>query len=164
VSLDAGTYGNNYLLRAEVAQKALGANNAIDAVYGITSNDGTVAMLDGSKNYTIHFAATGPEGIPPVNGFWSLTIYNIDGTLVANTVVNYNAIGVPYVQGHMAKFNPDKSLDLYLQSTQPAGGTAFQNWLPTPAGKGYIAFLRMYWPDQSILEKKWIPPPIVKAN
>jgi hypothetical protein len=164
VSLDVGTYGNNYLLRAEVAQQALGANNPIDAVYGITSNDGTGAALSGDTNYRIHFAATGPEGIPPVNGFWSLTIYNIDGTLVANTVVNYNAIGVPYVQGHMAKFNADNSLDLYLQSTQPAAGTAFQNWLPTPAGKGYIAFLRMYWPDQSILEKKWIPPPIVKAN
>jgi hypothetical protein len=97
-------------------------------------------------------------------GFWSLTIYNIDRTLVAITVMDYNASGVPYVQGHMAKFNPDKSLDLHLQSTQPVAGTAFQNWLPTPAGKGHIAFLRMYWRDQSILDKQWVPPPIVKTN
>lgn len=68
VSLDAGTYGDNYLVRAEVAQKAPGANNPIDAGYGITSNDGTGSALNGDTNYKIHFAAVGPEGIPPVNG------------------------------------------------------------------------------------------------
>jgi hypothetical protein len=74
--------------------------------------------------------------------------------------VNYNAIGVPFVQGHMAKFNMDGSLDLYLQKDPPAAGTAFQNWLPTPASGGYIVFLRMYWPDITIQNGQWIPPAI----
>jgi hypothetical protein len=168
MSLGVGTYGDNYLLRAEVAKDALGANNPIDAVYGYTQDDGSGKLLDGSKNYKIHFALPGTNGgIPPVNpkGFWSVTIYNTNGTLVANEVathagVNYNAIGIPFVQGHMAQFNMDGSLDLYLQATPPAAGTAFQNWLPTPATGGYIVFLRMYWPDQSVLSSQWIPPAI----
>jgi hypothetical protein len=170
MSLGVGTYGDNYLLRAEVAKDALGANNPIDAVYGYTTNDGTNALLDGANNYKIHFAPPGvSQGIPPVNpkGFWSVTIYNADGTLVANDAatnagVNYNAIGVPYVQGHMAQFNMDGSLDLYLQTNPPPAGTAFKNWLPTPKTGNYIVFLRMYWPDQTIQSGQWIPPAIVK--
>jgi hypothetical protein len=172
LSLGVGDYGNNYLLRAEVAKDALGANNPSDAVYGYTTTDGSGANLDGAHSYKIHFAAPGAsEGIPPVNpkGFWSVTIYNANGTLVANEAaasagVNYNAIGVPYVQGHMAQFNMDGSLDLYLQSTAPPAGTAFKNWLPTPTSGNYIVFLRAYWPDPAILNGSWIPPAIMKTN
>jgi hypothetical protein len=168
VSLKVGTYGDNYLLRAEVAQQALGANNPADAVYGYTQNDGTGAPLDGTKKFKIHFAASGDQGLPPVNGFWSLTIYDHLGKLVPNTYgITYNAIGGAMVQGHSACFNPDGSLDLYLQSTPPAAGTPYCNWLPTPtdaAGNPYIAFLRMYWPTEAILQKDWTPPPIVTNN
>ena len=75
---------------------------------------------------------------------------------------NWNAVGIPSVQGHQACLNNDGSLDLYLQATEPPKGSKqFCNWLPTPANAGYIAFLRMYWPDEAILDKEWIPPPIV---
>jgi len=171
VSLDVGTYGIRYLLRAEVALDALGANRAADAVYGYTRTDGSGVNLDGSVNYTIHFLPPGKDqGIPPVNkgGFWSLTIYDIEGKLVPSPdpqSANWNAVGIPYVQGHQACLNNDGSLDLYLQATEPPKGSKqFCNWLPTPAMGNYIAFLRMYWPDQVILDKKWIPPPIVPAN
>lgn len=167
LSLGVGTYGNNYLLRAEVAQDALGANNPIDAVYGITANGARGGLLNGSRNYKIHFNPPNQnEGIPPVNplGFWSLTIYNSNGTLVQNKVLKYNAIGVPFVQGHQACFNSDGSLDLYLQSTPPPSGTPYCNWLETPPGAGFIAFLRMYYPDQIILDKQWIPPAIERIN
>ena len=168
--LNVGTYGNQYLLRAEVAENALGANNPIDAVYGYTMNDGTNTQVDGSNHYVIHFnAPTNKQNageIPPVNpkAFWSVTIYNSDGTLVTNHVVDYNAIGVPYVQGHHACFNSDHSLDLHLQADPPSGAQAFCNWLPTPRDKAYIVFLRMYWPDQAILNGRWIPPAIQKVN
>ena len=164
-----GEYGNRYLLRAEVAQRALGANNPQDAVYGYTQNDGLNSPLDGTQSYHIHFSppgSTAGHSIPPVNGFWSVTIYNANGTLVKNQDaldhnVLYNAIGGQMVQGHSACFNKDGSLDLYLQPTAPAGGTAFCNWLPTPGTSGpYIVFLRMYWPSNAILTKDWIPPRI----
>jgi hypothetical protein len=169
-----GMYGNNYLLRAEVAQSALGANNPADAVYGYTQKDGRGRNLNGTKSYHIHF---GPptdtsQGIPPIvpGGFWSLTIYDHLGKLVKNDDaiaknINYNAIGGMMVQGHSACLNGDGSLDLYLQPTAPAGGIALCNWLPTPdTTDAYIAFLRMYWPSEEILSKEWIPPRIMPVN
>jgi hypothetical protein len=166
VALDVGTYDDHYLLRAEVARQALGANNPKDAVYGYTETDGTGANLNGTKNYKIHFDPPGnAEGIPPVNGFWSLTIYDKDGKLVKNDNVSYNAIGGNMVQAHSACFNMDGSLDLYLQPNPPPSGTARCNWLATPdTTDQYIAFLRMYWPKDAILNKDWVPPPIVKTN
>jgi DNA sulfur modification protein DndE len=172
VSLDVGTYGRRYLLRAEVAQDALGANRAEDAVYGYTQTDGNGNNLSGRRNYVIHFAKPGVnQGIPPVNkgGFWSLTIYDSDGKLVPWPVNGdsngWNAVGDPYVQNHKPCFNSDNSLDLYLQATPPPAGSKQRcNWLPTPATGGYIAFLRMYWPDQTILNGDWIPPGIVRGN
>jgi hypothetical protein len=168
-----GSYGSNYLLRAEVAQSALGANNPVDAVYGYTQKDGRGGNLNGTKSYHIHFGAPGTgQGIPPIvnGGFWSLTIYDHLGKLVKNDDaiaknINYNAIGGMMVQGHSACFNGDGSLDLYLQPTAPAGGIALCNWLPTPnTTDAYIAFLRMYWPSQTILNKDWIPPRIMPVN
>lgn len=170
VSLDVGTYNRRYLLRAEVAKQALGANRPADAVYGYTTVDGTGADLNGSKNYTIHFQKPNTrEGIPPVNknGFWSLTIYDANGKLVPwpNTgeTLQWNAVGDPMVQNHNACFNSDGSLDLYLQPDEPPANTNQKcNWLPTPKGvTPYIAFLRLYWPDQVVLTKGgWIPPKI----
>ena len=161
---NVGTYGAHYLIRAEVARSALGANNPVDAVYGYTQFDGTGASLNGSKNYKIHFDATGNQSVPPASGFWSLTIYDLNGKLVQNPVP-WNAVGMPAVQGHSgACLNSDKSLDLYLQPTAPpTGSIQYCNWLPTPPGEGYIAFLRLYWPAPNVLDNSWIPPAI-KAN
>ena len=93
------------------------------------------------------------------------TIYDADGKLVPSPdpAANWNAVGMPMVQNHSACFNGDGSLDLYLQATAPpAGSKQFCNWLPTPAKGGYIAFLRMYWPADAILNKDWVPPGIVR--
>lgn len=165
VSLDVGNYGKQYLLRAEVAKQALGANRAVDAVYGYTQIDGRGNDLHGSRKYVIHFLKPGDDqgGIPPVAGFWSLTIYDSDGKLIQSPdpTAQWNAVGDPYVQNHKACFNNDGSLDLYLQPDPPTNATQHCNWLPTPPKSGYIAFLRMYSPGQDILNKKWIPPAIV---
>jgi len=159
-----GTYGIHYLLRAEVARSALGANNPQDAIYGYTKIDGKGNDLNGSNAYTIHFDASGNQSVPPVGGFWSLTIYDINGKLVHNPV-DWNAVGMPAVQGHSAAcLNSDTSLDLYPQpSAPPVGSIQYCNWLPTPPGQGYIAFLRLYWPDATVLDTSpagWVPPPI----
>lgn len=174
--LDVGDYGINYLLRAIVAKKALGANRPEDAVYGYGAYDSggidPANVLVGGNRYVVHFS---PETsshrtgeIPPVNplGFWSVTLYDADGFLVDNASASYNAIGIPYVQNHKACLNADKSLDLYIQSDPPTDPKQFCNWLAAPSPSAtqsqFILFLRAYWPDQAILNGRWNPPPIVK--
>jgi len=181
--LNVGDYGINYILRALVAKKALGANRPQDAVYGYGAYDSrgiaSANLLDGANRYVVHFS---PETrlhrtgeIPPVNpdGFWSVTLYDGNGFLVSNVNMapsaSYNAIGIPYVQNHKACLNADKSLDLYIQSDPPSDPKQFCNWLETPLPDGsnattsqFILFLRAYWPDQAILNGTWNPPPIVK--
>jgi hypothetical protein len=169
------------LLRAFVAEKALGANVPQDAVYGYATSDNSNNPLKGTNRYVIHFNAPTARHqageVPPVNsqGFWSVTIYNADGTLVDNPMVNYNAIGVgplgPTIQSHSACFNSDGSLDLYLQTDQPSDATQVCNWIPIPPTGGatasdadFIVFLRMYWPDQTVLNGRWIPPVVQKTN
>jgi hypothetical protein len=179
--LNVGEYGRRYLLRAVVANKALGANLPEDAVYGYATNDGGGTPVKGTNRYTIHFAAPtnrhSPGELPPVNpnGFWSVTIYRADGSLVDNPTVKYNAIGVgplgPTIQDHTACFNPDHSLDLYLQADQPTNAAQVCNWIPIPSDEqlpadqaDFIVFLRMYWPDQSVLRGRWIPPVVRQLN
>jgi hypothetical protein len=189
VPRDVGDYGINYLLRAIVAKKALGANRPQDAVYGYGQYDShgidAANLLDGANRYIVHFS---PETnshrtgeIPPVNqgipgspgGFWSVTLYDANGFLVDNVNMapnaSYNAIGIPYVQNHKACLNADGSLDLYIQSDPPSDPKQFCNWLETPLPDGsnattskFILFLRAYWPDQAALNGTWNPPPIVK--
>jgi hypothetical protein len=174
-----GDYGRHYLFRALVAEKALGANLPEDAVYGYGIDDNSNNPLKSTNQYVVHFNAKTAQTfqLPPVNpnGFWSVTIYNANGTLVDNNVVNYNAIGVgplgPTIQDHNACFNADGSLDLYIQADPPSGATQFCNWLPiSPEGSAdptqpdFIVFLRMYWPDQVVLNGNWIPPAVQKVN
>jgi DNA sulfur modification protein DndE len=174
--LDVGDYGINYLLRALVAKKALGANRPEDAVYGYGAYDShgidPANVLVAGNRYVVHFSRetslhlTGE--IPPVNplGFWSVTLYDADGFLVDNADASYNAIGIPYVQNHKPCLNADKSLDLYIQSDPPTDPKQFCNWLAAPSPKAtttqFILFLRAYWPDRAILNGRWNPPPIVK--
>jgi hypothetical protein len=181
VSLDVGDYGTRYLLRALVAQKALGANRPQDAVYGygIFDSRGTADddRLNGTRSYVIHFNAPtnshAPLEIPPIdgNGFWSLTLYQGDGTLNDNKVATYNALSTKPVQDHQACPNADGSLDIYVSATPPSNSQAFCNWLeapqPGPDNDGsFIMFLRLYWPDSAVTNRRnpWYPPAIVRTN
>lgn len=171
--LNVGDYGRRYLLRALVAKNALGANRAEDAVYGYTTHDSAGAatqnVLTGANRYVLHFDAPTSElkagEVPPVNpdGFWSVTMYNADGTLVDNKIVDYNAIGGFEVQAHNASFNSDKSLDIYIQHHRPSDPKQFNNWLPAPVGE-FIIFLRMYWPDDAVTSGTWYPPGVQKVT
>ncbi len=106
VPLNVGDYGPRYLLRALVAQKALGANRPQDAVYGYGAQDNYGVALNGANKYVLHFeAATQQHGalqIPPVNqyGFWSITLYQGDGTLNDNNTASWNALSTSEVQSH----------------------------------------------------------------
>jgi hypothetical protein len=145
-----GRYGTNYVARATVARGGLGANPPEDAIYMNCSQDTAGEALEGSRKYRVHFDKT---GLPPVQAFWSITMYGPDGFFVANPVNRY-AIG----DRDPLKFNADGSLDLYISRDAPEGGKE-GNWLPAPEG-AFNLTLRMYWPKEEALAGKWVPPPV----
>ena len=112
VNLDVGNYGTDYLLRAAVAKFGLGANSPEEAVYPSTFIDNHGQNLTGANNYLIHF----DKGqTPPVNAFWSITLYN-DKFYLAENPINRYSIG-QHTEG--LQYNPDGSLDIYIQHASP---------------------------------------------
>jgi len=161
---DRAFYNGNWLMRAAAAQGGIYGNDAVEAVYPMTRTDASGEALDGSKHsYTLTFAS---GQFPPVNAFWSVTMY--DGTtqlLVKNPIDRY-LINSPMLPA-MTK-NADGSLTLYIQKDSP-GAAKESNWLPAPDGPIYLV-MRLYWPKDtppSILppgEGTWSPPGIVVAK
>lgn len=148
-----GSYGTDYMQRAVVAMSLLGANIPQDAVYAYSFVDRTGKTLDGSNNYIIHFNR---GQLPPVNAFWSITLYNTEGFLSENSINRYA------ISPHLEKlnYNPDGSLDIFVQYNSP-GKDIESNWLPAPKGL-FNLMLRMYWPQNSVLNGQWQPPVIVQ--
>jgi hypothetical protein len=153
----AGLYGNDYLQRAFITAIGLGANRPKDAVYPTTEADTDGKPYMGTNKYVMHFN-TGD--FPPVNGFWSLTMYNAQYFFVDNPLNRYTLSA----RNKFTK-NADGSVDLYLQRENP-GGDKEANWLPAPEGR-FIPMLRLYWPKEkspSILDGTWKPPAIKQVK
>jgi hypothetical protein len=149
-----GDWGANYDARAGVALVGLGANLVADAFYPLTRVDGDGQPLNGANKYTLHF----DKGqTPPVNAFWSLTMYNARQAFVANPLDRY-AIG----DRDRMNFNPDGSLDVYIQHDSP-GKDKEANWLPADAAS-FNVVMRMYWPKETAFNGSWNPPPIHKVS
>jgi hypothetical protein len=151
---NVGNFGSDYATRAIIALIAFGANLPADAVYPTTFVDADRQPLDGSKRYTLHFAK---GQTPPVNAFWSLTLYDAQSFFVDNPMNRYALSSwMPLVR------NADGSLDLYIQHDSP-GGEKEANWLPAPAASFNVT-LRMYWPKDtkpSITDGSWVPPAVM---
>jgi hypothetical protein len=160
---DADFFHGDWLLRAAAAQAGIFGNDAVEAMYPIAKVDSTGQPLDTSKNnYTITF----PAGqLPPVNAFWSITMYDGKTQLLIKNPIDRYLINSPMLPG--LKQNSDGSLTLYIQSKSP-GADKESNWLPAPDGPAYIV-MRLYWPKEhapSILppgEGTWQPPGVVRA-
>jgi hypothetical protein len=148
-----GRYGTNYVARAATARVAIGANPPEDAVYMSSTTDSNGQDLAGSMRYIMHFDAS---QLPPVLAFWSVTAYDKGGYFIANPINRY-AIG----DRDKLKFNPDGSLDLYIQNQDP-GPEHGANWLPSGAGPFNLT-VRLYWPKDAVLNKTWHPPALVRT-
>jgi hypothetical protein len=146
-----GVYGNYYLKRAIIAQVGLGANLPEDAIYPLNLADEAGKPLGGSSAYVLHFDA---GATPPVDAFWSITLYDDQGFQVANAL-NRFAISswMPF------NYNSDGSLDLYFQNINP-GSEKAANWLPAPTGTFNLT-MRLYAPKSDALTGKWSPPAVV---
>jgi hypothetical protein len=155
------TYVNgNWLLRAAGAKGGIYGNDAVEATYPLTRVDAKDKPLDGSKaNYTLTFAK---GQYPPVNAFWSVTMYDGKTQLLIENPINRYLINSPMLPE--LKKNADGSLTLYIQNKSP-GADKESNWLPAPDGPIYLV-MRLYWPKSeppSILppgEGTWQPPGI----
>jgi hypothetical protein len=148
-----GLYGTDYLIRALATAIGLGANRPQDAVYPTSLKDAVDKPYEGSNKYVMRFAK---GQTPPVEGFWSITMYDANYFFVANPINRYSIS-----PRQSLKSNPDGSIDLYIQKDSP-GADKESNWLPAPAGK-FILMMRMYWPDEtppSILDGTWTIPPV----
>lgn len=149
---DIGVYGVNYLFRAVITMVGLGANRAEDAIYPLLLVDSDGEPATGERDYLIHFD---PDQIPPVDAFWSITMYDKEGFPVPNEIDRY-AIG----DRDDLQFGEDGSLDIYISSTNP-GPEREANWLPAPPGQLGIT-LRLYNPKPEALDGRWSPPPLAK--
>ncbi|WOH85483.1 DUF1254 domain-containing protein [Bradyrhizobium sp. BEA-2-5] len=155
---DASFYHGDWLLRAAAAKAGIYGNDAAEAMYPLGKVDADGKELDCSKsNYTLTF----PTGqLPPVNAFWSVTMYDGKTQLLVKNPINRYLINSPMLP-HM-KLGSDGSLTIYVQSKSP-GADKEANWLPAPDGPIYVA-MRLYWPKTtppSILpagEGTWKPP------
>jgi hypothetical protein len=145
-----GVYGNYYLKRAILAQQGLGANLPEDAIYPMNLADADGKPLDGENNYTITFEK---GAMPPVNAFWSITLYDAAGFQVGNPLDRFAVSSwMPFA------YNADGSLDLYIQNESP-GTDKEANWLPAPK-EPFNLLMRMYAPQSDALTGRWNPPAV----
>jgi DNA sulfur modification protein DndE len=156
VSTGSGHYGTDYLQRALVAYIGVGGNLPADGFYPIARFDGDGKLLNGANRYTMHFTKA---DIPPIHprGFWSITLYDKEYFLAANSINRYSLSSRDKFQ-----HNPDGSMDLYIQKESP-GADKQANWLPAPEGE-FILMMRLYWPKDEVVDGAWVPPPARRVN
>ncbi len=152
-----GLYGTGYRNRALITWYGLGANRGHDAVYPFSEGPEIIKKYSGANKYVMHVEK---GGFPPVNGFWSITMYDKDYFFVANPINRYTV-------SSRSKFksNADGSVDLYFQKDSP-GKDKEANWLPAPEGE-FVLMMRLYWPKESppsILDGSWKPPEVKQAS
>ncbi|BDX31743.1 hypothetical protein TUM20985_22900 [Mycobacterium antarcticum] len=146
----------NYLYRMAGAVLGIYGNTAAEALYPSASTDSTGAPLTGASNYTYRFA---PDELPPVNAFWSLTMYESPKNLLVANPVNRYLINSPMLPALVP--DADGGYTLYVQHESP-GPEREPNWLPAPEGP-FTLVLRLYWPKPDALNGTWKAPQPTKA-
>ena len=148
---------NNYLFRMAAAVLGIYGNSAEEAIYQAYYLDTDGHKLDASKNrYSLQFA---PGQLPPVNAFWSLTMYELPSSLLTANPLSRYLINSPMLPD--IKKDADGGITLYMQKDSP-GKDKEPNWLPTPNGPFFMV-LRLYWPQKDAIDGTWKQPPLMAA-
>jgi hypothetical protein len=156
--LNRAAYNGDWTRRAAVAMAGIYANDAAEAMYPMLVTDSEGNKPDCSKNrYTLTFAA---GQLPPVNAFWSVTMYDAKTQLLVANPIDRYLINSPMLP--QLKKDADGSLTLFLQKDSP-GKERESNWLPAPDGPIYLV-MRLYWPKPEALDGKWRPPAVVRVK
>jgi hypothetical protein len=148
---------NNYLYRMAGAVYGIYGNSKEEAMYPQYAVDADGQRLDGVNRYALRFA---PGQLPPVNAFWSLTMYDFPAQLMVANPLNRYVLNSPMLS--QFKKDADGGLTLYFQTESP-GADKEANWLPSPKGP-FLLVMRLYWPKPEALEGKWTQPPLTRAT
>jgi hypothetical protein len=152
-----GSFGGDHLLRALVALKYIGMLESREATYPIAWRDGAGQALDGSRRYRLHFT---PGALPPVDAFWSITLYDSRDYMLVDNPIDRYAIGdrTPGLRR-----DADGGLTLHIAHAPPADAAARANWLPAPPG-GFYLCLRAYLPRAELLDGRYALPPVTPVE
>ncbi len=153
---NGAAFGTDYFSRTAVARSNIFVNKPNEASYFYQDLDEQGSRLNGGQRYTVTFA----NGGPPVEGFWSLTLYDDQHFFAPNEIKRFS-LGT---KNKDLKPNADGSVTLYVQADKPSDPVQLANWLPAPKGKDFSLFIRAYWPQQAVLDGSWTPPPVVVAR
>lgn len=148
-------FGVDYLTRAACAKANIFVNKPNETKYIYQDLDSSGTRLNGNNKYTVTFTK---DQMPPVKGFWSLTMYSKEHFFVPNQLNRYS-LGT---KNKTLKTDADGSLTIYVQSTPPATDK-MDNWLPAPK-EAFSLYIRCYWPDEIVVKDGWTPPPVIKAK
>jgi len=149
---------NNYLYRFAAAELGIYGNSKQEAMYPVYRTDADGGALDAAMNrYTLYFPK---DQLPPVNAFWSLTMYKLPSSLLVANPLNRYLINSSMLSD--LKRDSDGGLTIYLQHDSP-GAAKESNWLPAPNGE-FWAVLRLYWPKQETLDGRWKSPPMKRVE
>jgi hypothetical protein len=147
----------NYLFRMAAAVVGLYGNSEQEAMYPVLSTDSEGAPLTGADRYTLTF---GPDQLPPVNAFWSVTMYGLPESALVDNPIDRYLINSPMLPDLVR--NADGGVTIYVQNSPPESDRT-ANWLPAPPGP-FTVFMRLYWPKPEALDGTWQPPKMVKVS
>jgi hypothetical protein len=148
---------NNYLYRMAAAVLGIYGNSKEEAMYPMYLVDAAKQKFDGANRYTLRFA---PGQLPPVNAFWSLTMYEMPQSLLVANPINRYLLNSPMLP--QLKKDADGGITLYIRNESP-GKEKEANWLPAPKGP-FVMAMRLYWPKEEAVDGKWTAPPAKKAE
>jgi hypothetical protein len=153
---NGAAFGTDYFTRTAVAKSNILVNKPNETKYFYQDLDASGDRLNAAKRYAVTFA----EGqLPPVQGFWSLTLYNQHHFFAPNEIGRYS-VGT---KNRDLRHTEDGSLTIFVQAEAPTEPVQRANWLPAPKDADFSLFLRAYWPDPAITDGHWTPPAVTQA-
>lgn len=154
--VNGAAFGTDYFTRTAVARSNMFVNSPTETAYFYQDFDSDGTRLNGANRYSVTFAN---GATPPVNGFWSLTLYNEHHFFAPNDINRYS-LGT---KNKTLELDPDGSLTICVQA-EPPRETQRSNWLPAPKNGDFSLYIRAYWPKVAILDGSWTPPAVRRAH
>lgn len=148
---------NNYLYRMAAAVMGIYGNSKQEAMYPLYLADSDGKQLEGSSRYALHFA---PGQLPPVNAFWSLTMYELPSSLLSANSINRYLLNSPMLPDFVR--DADGGITIYVQYDSP-GNDKEPNWLPAPKGSFFVV-MRLYWPRTEAMDGSWTAPKLKRVE
>ena len=153
---NGAAFGTDYFTRTAVARSNILVNSPNETKYYYQDLDDRGGRLNGAHRYVVSFPK---DQTPPINGFWSLTLYNTHHFFAPNQIGRYS-VGT---KNKDLKYSSDGSLTIYIQSDPPSE-TQYANWLPSPKDADFSLYIRAYWPKAAVLDGSWTPPRVQKVK